>query len=376
MKLWLAFLALWMCADRLFAQELSYQRFEEVRAMFSELGGNYHGQYREQDRSSSIIYLYSLPKDASEEVLKRIPDLPFDFGLIISNSSDRVIELNKLAHLRNLAYLHLTGGDVSFEGVDTSLQLQRLVYLTLAEIDVNDAELQFVGNLKTLKTLRLFWNTGKFTDIGLKEISRLENLTELGFYYFDQVNDEVLESVGKLSKLTSFELNASSNATNQGLDHLSKLKNLNNLLLTCSDMTFEGVESIENLKQLQRLHLPSSGVNDAGLREIAKLKSLTNLDITSSKITDVGLREMVQMQQLTALSLYSEAVTDVGLKEIAKLQSLNKLSLSCQQVSDEGLRELVTLKKLRTLTIPSDRITDEGISKFQDSLPKCEFYRR
>ena len=46
------------------------------------------------------------------------------------------------------------------------------------------------------------------------------------------------------------------------------------------------------LKQLQSLNLTFTQVTDAGLKDLAKLKQLQRLDLTFTQVTDAGVAEL------------------------------------------------------------------------------------
>lgn len=104
-----------------------------------------------------------MSQDASDAILKQIPILPFDFGLVLYNSTVTSLEVEKLAHLDKLTYSHITGGDVNFDGLDESTDLTDLVFLSPVETDVIDSELAFVAQLKSLKALTFFLINGELT---------------------------------------------------------------------------------------------------------------------------------------------------------------------------------------------------------------------
>ena len=138
--------------------------------------------------------------------------------------------------------------------------------------------------------------------------------------------------------------------TDVGLKEIAALKNLTALDLSYTKVTDAGLKEITALKNLALLNLTSTRVTFAGLKDIGgALKNLTALDLSYTRVTDAGLKEIaVRFKNLRFLDLSGNAVvrtkvTDVGLKEIAALKNLTSLNLNRTKVTFAGVKEIAVL---------------------------------
>jgi internalin A len=114
---------------------------------FKAVGGRLE---KDSDPQSMPIFRMG---DGTDEDLKKLPDVPFLFGLNLGNSQVTDAGLKELASLKNLSALELD------------------------HTKVTNAGMKELTELKYLQALSL-WST-KITDVGLKEIAKLKNLSWL-----------------------------------------------------------------------------------------------------------------------------------------------------------------------------------------------------
>ena len=148
--------------------------------------------------------------------------------------------------------------------------------------------------------------------------------TEFGLDLIDtEITDVDLKEVSKLQQLTTLDLSNCYQITDAGLKEVAKLKRLSSLNLSIFQFT-------------------SPRITDKSLKEVSKLLRLTTLNLSNRRqITDNGLKELVKLQQLSSLNLADTKITDAGLKEVSKLQKLYSLNLSgCKQITNKGLKEV------------------------------------
>jgi hypothetical protein len=96
------------------------------------------------------------------------------------------------------AAFHLSGKDVTDDGLANLESVSKLVWLNLRGTNISDAGLAHLANVKTLTRLHL--EKTAITDAGLAHLAGLENLEYLNLYG-TKVTDAGLESLANLKKL-------------------------------------------------------------------------------------------------------------------------------------------------------------------------------
>ncbi len=236
----------------------------------------------------------------------------------------------------------------------TSLQQQ--TSLSLHGTQVTDISLREVARLKQLTSLSL---EGPVTAAGLRELAELKNLSLRG----PQITDAALTGLAGLEELSALTLRDCPQVTDAGLKELANLKQLALLSVTCPEVTDAGLKEICSLTRLTDLSLVRTRATGAGLKEIANLVQLTSFYLSGDRVSDAALKELASAKQLSTLYLDRTQVTDVGLKELANLTQLTSLSLNGAQVTDAGLKELGSLNQLTSLNLDGTKVTDAGLKE-------------
>jgi len=93
-------------------------------------------------------------------------------------------------------------------------------------------------------------------------------------------------------------------------------------------------------EQIYSLNLAGSQASDEGLAVLAKLKNLAKLHLENSATTDDGLTHVAGLERLEYLNLYGTGITDVGIAKLVGLKHLEKLYLWKTKVSYEAAMDL------------------------------------
>ena len=169
-------------------------------------------------------------------------------------------------------------------------------------------------------------------------------VTHVRFKPGNDFRDDDVPLLKSLTKIKTLDLSrtkiSGAHISNAGLKELSRLKDLTVLNLAETSIGDSGLKEIRELKNLTTLDLDTTQITDAGLKEIKGLKSLTTLKLGSTQITDAGLKEIRGFKNLTDLELYRTKITDAGLKEIRDLKKLSDLNVFETMVTDRGLKEI------------------------------------
>ncbi|AGA30024.1 leucine-rich repeat domain-containing protein [Singulisphaera acidiphila] len=217
----------------------------------------------------------------------------------------------------------------------------------------------------------------------------------------DNVDDELLENVGKLHGVEWFTIqgHAAPNLTPAGMAQLrtlSRLKGLSvrgftdshgflaglmgktrlsHLRLPEAAVTDDEMAIIGGLTDLEVLQLDGRNVTDRGFAHVANLKELSLLDMPGVRITD--LAPVTDLVQLDVLGLspdratFARSVPSPGgpssLGPLRGLTNLTQLTLGATQIEDRELAVAAGLPKLSYLMIGGRRITEAGLARLAES---------
>jgi Leucine-rich repeat (LRR) protein len=237
--------------------------------------------------------------DKGISIITNMPQLE-DLKIISRQVTDKGME--HPARCTSLKKLTLNNCPVTDEGFARLATLKNLENLTIMRTSITGAGLAVLRKLPELRDLSLF-----FMELGKEGITRLasaKSLERLEFRYLDiGLRDEDLACLSGLTSLKSLNMGvkdpSQSQITNEGLAHLAKLTNLENL------------------------RIPGKNINDDGLKHLAKLSSLESLTFNDCPITDRGLRHLEPLTSLKSLVFDNANVTEKGMAMIeAKIPGL------------------------------------------------------
>ena len=210
----------------------------------------------------------------------------------------------------------------------------------LRELDAHsswaDRDLYRLGKIRTLVALRMPFCA--ITDDGLKILSSQEQLEEL-VLSDTQISDVGLKHLRRFTRLKSLDLGCTA-TTDAGLQNLGELTQIQVLKLGGTQITDEGLAHLKNLQRLKRLHLDFTSIGDAGLAHVAGLKALENLRLGHTKITDAGLAQLRGLSQLEVLDLHSTGITGKGVVYLKGLPRLHTVKYDGTKVTEEDVRNL------------------------------------
>ena len=203
---------------------------------------------------------------------------------LLSDSS-RADEIDAALQQARKACRRRGGGVVVIERGDTEW---RVVDLTLYGNSLTDTDLEQIGELRTLESLKL-GGKARATDEGWRRLSTLPQLKHLTL---------------------------PPNVTAEGLRALSALKELESLdLIACRGLRDPAPADLTRFRSLRRLTLPAVVVSDAQLVHVKALRNLEELGMSSDG--DVDLSGFVPLSDLRSLVIY-----ELGASGATALKSL------------------------------------------------------
>ena len=201
---------------------------------------------------------------------------------------------------------------------------------------LRNEQLRFFQGCKALQVIGLGGNT-QIDETGLRH---LVGLPELGTLYLGSTNfnTAMAESISHLESLELLDVNTSL-MTDDALQHIAKIKSLQDLCLTNNAITDRGIEYLKGM-ELMTLRLNETDVTDACLDSLVELKSLRVLDLDDCNITDQGIAKFVDIPTLQFVNLENLKVTLAGLSRLADLYELRMLRINGTPLSLEDVSEL------------------------------------
>jgi len=280
--------------------------------------------------------------------------------------------LAHLVKLSGLRELDLWGPEIRDPGLIHLERLVSLQYLRLGGLTFNQESLAAVGRLTSLRVLDL--GGLKITDAGMVHLAPLTQLEDLRLNG-TEISDQGLAHLRSMGSLKRLELAKGGHGTgvisDAGAAYLAELKSLEHLSLFNLDFTDAGLAHLATFPHLKTLYLPTATYadpkmdqfvyTDAGLEALSRLSELEELMVGSPAITDAGLAHLARLPRLTKLDVTARQISNEGLSYLAGLASLESLSIRGGQVTVSGLNRLSALTRLRKLFISGIAQDNQGL---------------
>ncbi|GMH32349.1 hypothetical protein BSKO_00183 [Bryopsis sp. KO-2023] len=251
--------------------------------------------------------------------------------------------------------------------------LRRFVSLTSLDLVPYSSSSKFsrrlIADLTGLKQLRSL-KLGSNVPLSGPYLTPLTQLQILILDYHKKIRSTTLTNLTSLHHLTSLSLAGWDKLEDRSLPPLLALTNLQTLRLDDAKITDSGLQTVGKLSTLTTLSLNSCVlVGNGGLAALAALRNLKSLDVCwCYRITDEGLRSISQFPNLRVLDLtHLHNISDRGVADLGGLSMLERLSLSfCRNITDDGLVGLTPLTGLTALDLAyCYHITDEGLGSIR-----------
>lgn len=264
------------------------------------------------------------------------------------------------------------------------LMFGRPFVLSLSGTRSTDAALRQIQNIDDITGLNLELCTS-MTDDGLQHLQSLPNLQVL-ILSGTTITNAGLKSLVPLRTLAAIDLEICESVTDAGLLHLGQVTSLRALNLgktgfEPTKISADGLQHLKNLRELTVLDIHGNSIDDSSLTALQQFPKLEELNLSRTSVTDKGLPHLLALKNLQTLELvYSVGfagpmVTDAGLVHLKKLRKLTALNLVGAKITDSGLSHIGSLRSLRKLNLANTRVTDIGVRQLKNQLSNCDVRR-
>ena len=189
-----------------------------------------------------------------------------------------------------------------------------------------------------------------------------------------QVDDETLESLGRLYNLKSLTIGDGFSdvvhISDRGLGQLANCHSLESLSIFHPGFTGVGFAKFAGLLNLHRLAIEDFQLTDEALAAILHLKSLDDLAFSNCKITsNRSLAVLAALPNLRSLSLHSAEIKDGDIEVLKELPIREELDLNyCENITDSAIDTINQIATLNTFHLDGCRkITDAGLRRLRET---------
>ena len=209
--------------------------------------------------------------------------------------------------------------------------------------NVTDDGMEHIAKIPKLRGLNL--TETKVTGAGLAQLRSAHDFVTLTLYGAT-VDDEMLKTLDQLPNLQYLQL-IRTKVTSAGLVHLAELTKLRKLdILENPGVGDDGMRHISNLKNIEVLELWRTPVSDDGLRHLRSLGRLKSLDPDQTLVSYLG---MAHLRGLINQMHFSWAILSwrLGIKAVFQIDSIQRLEIGTGRVTDAGLIRVSNMQSLR-----------------------------
>jgi Leucine-rich repeat (LRR) protein len=206
-------------------------------------------------------------------------------------------------------------------------------------------------------------------------------LTNLGLGG-NHVDDTIVDSLLRLPMLESVDLSYNKEFTGRGLEKLSVLRKIYNMVVNDSSLSDEGLAGLGKLSGIKGLSLNNTKITDAGLGALPPMASLEIVAVRSTRVSVRGLQALRTSPKLRRIELgVGREIKDIGeLVALKDLPNLQELAIDFGGPKErENIGQMARLGELAPFTALK-RLETWGTYGFQgpppgglEQLPNLEF---
>lgn len=246
----------------------------------------------------------------------------------------------------------------------------------IAPKERRDVNLQRIGGLEEkdrLTFLKMDLRESKITDLGLAELAKFPNLTELNLSKCG-VTPSGLKAIAGLTLLEKLNLEGTPVA-DAGMAHLANLTKLTDLSLAKCGVSGAGLGHLSAMLQLKKLNLNgNSDLTGDGFQKISKPLPLVELDVSLTRFGINGQMAGAQFANLERLTASRSAFNDDALAMLGKCRKLRYLILVDNLgVTDYGVTQLAGCREMDTLALDGTQTSDQCLPSLRNLKKMVKF---
>jgi hypothetical protein len=240
--------------------------------------------------------------------------------------SDEKIAL--LQDMKSLEAIAINTASLTDAAVRHLAKLMTLKEVALESDRMTPSGLAMLDQLPNLKSLRLSERVRQYEWLSHKKefisgekivaVSRLQRLESLNLSG-TMIRNSDLNHLGALKNLRTLKLGGHGDGELQFLEGLQKLEHLNVAGTQVSD---RGLRSIGRLRNLRKLDLAWTRINDRDILAIKDLTNLSELRLEGTAITDASVPVLLGFPRLQSLDVEETGVSAPGLKKLRSAPNL------------------------------------------------------
>ncbi|MGD9679575.1 MAG: protein kinase [Candidatus Obscuribacterales bacterium] len=263
-----------------------------------------------------------------------------------------------------------TGQDYLYKQIDsrswTATKEPYAYWIGPEALDADFKKLAKIGKVKRFSVQGSTFVTGK----GIKYITGLP--IQNAALYCPGLTDEGLEHLSKLKSIDTLTLVDVSRVTSRGLAYLTDLPDLESFEMKSSIMPEGGLKVISGWRSLRSLSLhDTSNVDFADLQLLGELPRLFKLELKGTGIKDSDIPALLSLEHITALSISGENLSAQSIKRLNKF-NLYQFRLAKSSIKDSDLKAFEKFKRVTLIDIRGcPQITREGLARLKKKLPDC-----
>lgn len=203
-----------------------------------------------------------------------------------------------IGQMTSLRHLRVSGTAVTDQTAISLSGLTNLAALSLQHTAVTDDGLLLLASMPKLKELNLYGTP--ITDASLETIAGLPVLQKLRLRGTG-VTGENADAFAKMANVVDLDLSETS-FVSEGLTSVSNMPSLRLLNLWLTKVDDKGIAALESQLHLTQLNLDNvSGITDQSLDTIHKMTDLELLHLGGTSITSAGLPKLHNLKKLKTL---------------------------------------------------------------------------